>query len=144
MRNHLRVSSLSCSSSTVNLMSMSTGPETSAPRLLLRLLYRTVFTVASASSVASLAHALGSTSSPFRLHVVVGDRQHNNLGQGLSTRLELETFFLQCVFRAQVASLIRHCYNIERRTVSVHGWPLVLYSQQIVDTLGSPNSTSAT
>ena len=55
-----------------------------------------------------------------------------------------EIFFLQRVFRAQVASLVRHRYHAERRTVPVRGRRLVLYSQQIVDALGSPNSTPAT
>ena len=39
-----------------------------------------VFTVASASSVVSLAHALGLTSSPLRLRVVVRDRRLDGLG----------------------------------------------------------------
>ena len=55
-----------------------------------------------------------------------------------------EIFFLHRVFRAQVASLVRHRYQAERRTVPVRGRRLVLYSQQIVDALGSPNSTPAT
>ena len=62
----------------------------------------------------------------------------------MSSRLGPEIFFLQRVFRAQVASLIRHRYHAKRRTVPVRGRPLVLYSQQIVDALGSPNSTPAT
>ena len=56
------------------------GSETSAPRLSLRLSYGIVFTAASASSVASLVRALGPTSSPLRLCVVVGDRRLDDLG----------------------------------------------------------------
>ena len=64
----------------INPTSTSTGPETPALRLSLHLLYGTVFTVASASSVASVAHVLGPVHSPTRassslhLHVIMGDR----------------------------------------------------------------------
>ena len=43
----------------------------------------------------------------------------------LPLHLKLGTFFLQCAFRSQVASLIRHRYHTERRAVPVCGWPLV-------------------
>ena len=120
MRDHLRVSSLSLSSSTVN--PTSTESETSAPRLSLCLSYRTVFTVASASSVMPLACALGSTFSPLRLLVfgiVVGGLRLDDLGHADFLAPWAEIFFLQCVFRVQVASLIRHHYHAERGTMLV-------------------------
>ena len=65
------------SSSTVNLTSMSTGPETSTPQLSLRLLSGTVFIVTLALPDASAAHALGPALFAvvsWRLRVVMGDR----------------------------------------------------------------------
>ena len=102
------------------------GSETSAPRLLLRLSYGTVFTVASASSVVSLACALGPASLPLCLRVVVRDRWLDNLGH--AEVFKPWTGDLLLAVRLQSAGCVSASPLLPRGAENGVGlgWPLVL------------------